>query len=122
MFWEDVKGFKVVHSVREFDEDDADVVCHGEEHFSEVFYVALEASVLDVSEFGDAFYHVCDVFAEEDDDIVKVYAGVFYDVVEETGDDDFCGELEIGEFAGGCNRMLEIWLAGETHLAFMGFL
>ena len=55
----------VVQAVRQFDEDDADVVHHGEHHLAEVFRLLLfPGGEIDLADLGDALDDVRDLFAE----------------------------------------------------------
>jgi len=77
-----------VEAVGEFDEDDADVVDHGEKHLADAFRLSLFARVeVKFGEFGDAIDALGDFGAEEFADFVDRDGGVFDGVVEEAGDE-----------------------------------
>ena len=55
----------VVQAVGQLDEDDADVVHHGQHHLAQVFGLLLFArGEIDLADFGDAFDDVRDLLAE----------------------------------------------------------
>ncbi len=124
------EGAHVVQAVGELDEDDADVVDHGEHHFAEVlglrFFPGRE---IDFADLGDAFDDVGDLFAEFLADFNGGDRGVFDGVVEEAGGDGNGIHFHVGENVADFERMHEIGLAGGAVLSgvmllgkFVGFL
>ena len=60
-----LEGAHVVQAVGEFDEDDADVVDHGQHHLAEVFGLRFFAGgEVDLADLGDALDDVGDLLAE----------------------------------------------------------
>ena len=59
------QGAHIVQAIGQFDQDDADVVDHGEHHLAQVFCLLLFAGgEVDLADLGDAFYDVRDLLAE----------------------------------------------------------
>lgn len=86
LLWREMlEGAHVVEAIGELDDDDPDVLGHGEKHLAQVLEVVLflGATEFDLAEFGDAIDEESDVSAKFLSDFVKGDSGVFGDVVEE---------------------------------------
>jgi hypothetical protein len=78
----------VVQAVGELDEDDADVLRHGDDHLAIVLDLRLLAArELDPRQFRDPLDEACDLIAELGPHLVDDGARVLDDVVEERGGD-----------------------------------
>ena len=72
----------VVEAVADFDEDDADVVAHGQEQFFEVFGLCRGPVAEDAArDFGESVYDLCNFWAEDIFDVFHGVIGVFNYVV-----------------------------------------
>ena len=77
------EGAHVVQPVRQFDQDDADIVHHGEQHLAEVLGLLLfGAQELDAADLGDAFDDARHFVAEILANALRGGAGVLKDVVQ----------------------------------------
>ena len=96
-----VQGPHVVQAVGEFDEQDADVLAHGQDELAEVLgllgAVGLE---FEPGQLGDAVDEAADGGAEDLVELGAGDAGVFDDVVEQGGDDAGGVEPVAGEDVG----------------------
>ena len=78
----------VVQTVRHLDEDDADILCHGEQHLAQVFHLLLlDAGILHARQLRDALDDVRDGGAEVAGNVLVREARVLDAVVQERGDD-----------------------------------
>ncbi len=78
----------VVETVRELDEDHADVLGHRDDHLAVVLRLRLLAALeADPRQLGDAFDELRDLGAELAAHLVDVGRGVLDDVVEQRGSD-----------------------------------
>ena len=111
---------EVVHAVRKLDDDDADILRHRHQHFSEVFRLLLLArGERDFAELCDALGQVRDLLAEILRDVVVCVRGILDDVVQQAGDDRRRIHAELDELACHGDRMDDIRLAGLAHLVLM---
>ena len=117
------EGAHVVQAVGELDEDDADVVDHGEHHFAEVLGLRFfSGREIDFADLGDALDDVGDLFAEFLADFNAGDRGVFDGVVEEAGGDGDGIHFHVGENVADFERMHEVGLAGGAVLSGVVFL
>jgi len=118
-----LEGAHVVEAVGELDEDDADVVDHGEHHLAEVLGLRFFAGrEIDLADLGYAFDDVGDLFAEFLADFNGGDRGVFDGVVEEAGGDGNGVHFHVGENVADFERMYEVGLAGSAVLSSVVFL
>ena len=97
-----VHGAHVVQAVGYLDEDDADVLRHGDEHLAQVLgLLLLVARVLHARQLGDALDDVGHGGAELALDVVVRGGRVLYDVVQEGGDDGVLVQALLGDYLGG---------------------
>ena len=110
----------VVEAVGELDEDDADVIHHGEEHLAEILGLTLltrrEGNGADLRH---AFHNVRDLGAKELGDALRGSDGVLHDVVEQAGRHGHDVQLHVGERIGNLERMNQVRLARVAHLPFV---
>ena len=80
------QGAHVVETIGEFDEHHANIGDHGEEHFSDVFRLAILAiGKLDLVDFGDAVDDVGNLFAEGFSNFAAGHGGIFDCIVKQAG-------------------------------------
>ena len=76
------------YPVGDLDEDDADILGHGEQHLAHVFHLLVFlARILHTRQFGDTFHKIGDGAAEFAGDILVRERGVLNDVVQQGGHD-----------------------------------
>ena len=110
----------VVQAVGELDQDDADVIDHGQQHLAKILGLPLFARrELDGAELGDPLDDVRDVGAEELLDALDGCLRVLDDVVEQSGGDRHDVELHVGEEIGHLERVDEVRLAGMADLSLV---
>ena len=98
--------------VGELDQQDADVVRHGEQELAQILGGALALALrLDLGELGDAVDQPGDVLAEQLLDLGRGRQRVLDRVVEDGGDDRLVVEMEVGEDAGHLDRVAVIGVA-----------
>ena len=112
----------VVQTVGQLDEDDADVVHHGQHHLAHVFGLRLfRRGEIDLADLGDALDDVRDLLAELGLDLVDGDRGVFDGIVQQAGDDGRGVQLHLRQDGGDLQRMHQVRLAGLARLAFVMF-
>ena len=112
--------------VREFDDDDADVFSHGEEHSANVLGLQITVDggwvrrVLgDVLQLRRAVHKLCYVRAKAALQFVVGHAAIFLHVVQKRRDDRVGIELKIGNGEGGIERVNDVRIAGLAKLSGM---
>ena len=116
--WQRGQRAHVVEAVGELDEDDADVLRHREEHFSDVLgLLLLVRERAELAELRHAIDKVRDLLAEAFLDVREAELGVFGNVVEERGLDRDRVEAELGEDLGRGDRVRDEGLARGADLA-----
>ncbi len=111
-------GAHVVEAIGEFNDDDANIAGHGEEHFAEALGLAVFAvGETDFAEFGDAVNATCDVFAEFFANFFEFDRRVFDDVVQQAGFNADEIHLHVGQDVGDSERMGDV---GFARFAFLG--
>ena len=112
------QGPHVVQPVGQLDQDDPDVIHHGQQHLAEVlglsFFARREPNGANL---GDAFDDMGDLGAEQLTNPVDGRQGVFDDVVEQAGGNRHRVELHVRQKVRNCKRMNQIRLARMADLA-----
>ena len=110
-----------MQTVGELDDDDPDVLRHGDEHLADVLRLLfLVSGQRDLAEFGDAVDELGDLIAKDVCEVVQRDVGVFDGVVQDGGDDGLMVHAEVEEDARDCDRVHDVGLSGITALVFMG--
>ena len=108
----------VVQSVRQLDQNHADIVDHREQHLAEVLRLPLFARrERDGADFRHPFDDVGDLGAEQLSDSLDRGQRVLDDVVQQAGGDRDGVELHVGQEVGDGERMDEVRLAGVADLS-----
>ena len=85
-----ITGAHIVQAVAQFDDHDADVLAHGQQHLAKVFRLAvLHVGELDLGQLGDAIHQQRYLGAEFLFDLCYRHRGVFGHIVHEGGSDAF---------------------------------
>ena len=91
----------VMQTIGQLDEDDANVVHHGEHHFAQVFGLLLFlGGEVDFADFGDALDDVRDLLAEFLANVDDRHRGVFDGVMQQAGGDGDGIHFHFGEHEG----------------------
>ena len=113
----------VVLAVRKLYQYDADVLCHGEEHLSQVLrLLLLFCGIRDFIKLGNAVHKRGNRITELFLYLFKGAIGVFYRIVQKAGNNRSTVHLQIGKDMRDLDRMRDVWFAGLPELAFMSFL
>ncbi len=116
-----VQRAHVVEPVGEFDQDDADVLRHREQHLAEALGLRVLARVeLDLVQLRDAVDHVGDGLAERRFDLGLGDRGVLHHVVKEGGGKPLRVQAPLRQDARDRQRMRDVGLAGLAELAAVG--
>ena len=112
-----VERAHVVQPVGELDEEDADVLRHGEQELAQVLGLArLVRLQLQPAHLGHAIDEARRLLAEEVADLLDGGDRVLDGVVEQRGRDRRAVELELGQDAGDLDGMGEVGVAAGTGL------
>ena len=110
----------IVQAIDELDEDDPNIVDHGEQHLAIglglACFAALEGEAVD---FGDAVNQSGNRLSELLAHLVKSGGGIFQDVVQQTGCDGGVVHAQLGEQTGDLDAVLQERMAGFAQLAFV---
>jgi len=111
-----------VDTVGKLDEDNADVVDHGEKHLADVFRLArLGSHDVETTDFGDTLDEPGDFVAKAFLEAGERELGVFNDVVEERGGERGGVEAHVREDVGDFKKMGDIGIARTTKLVAVAF-
>ena len=106
------KGPHVVKAVGEFHHDDADIVCHGEQHLAEVLGLLLFLGCeWNLADLGDAIDNVSDFRAKKLFDFLKSGEGILDDVMQQADTDRDRIHLHLGQQVRDFQRMRKVRLA-----------
>ena len=109
VFGEELERLEVVEPVGQLDEDDPEVVGHGQDDLADGLGPAgLGRGFLDAADLGHALDEAGDVLAEGFLEFGRRDVGVLQDVVEKPGDEGRPVEVHVGEMVRDLERMAEI--------------
>ena len=110
----------IVETVRQLNNQDANILRHGKKHLSEILRLKFFLGViLDVSQFGHAVYQQSDFFIEILYQLFSSVLRVLHHIVKEPGDDRFIIHAKTGQNLGDRNRVNDIRFSALSHLAVM---
>ena len=111
----------VVQPVGQFDQDDADVLGHGQDHFADILRLGLFLGFKrNKADLGHAVHNVGHFLAEKAFKLIHRGLGVLHGIVQEPGGDAGGVKTHVGQDVGGFQRMGQIGFAGKPHLPGMG--
>jgi len=116
-------GAHIVQAVRQFDDDDADIVRHRDQHFTNVFgLLFLAGGIRNSSQFGQPVHKGSNFAAEFLFNLLKRNVGILHHIMQQGSHDRFRIHSQLRH--NGCDRerMNDIRLAGLTELSGMFFL
>ncbi len=114
---DEAQGSHVVQPVRQFDDDDPDIVHHRQQHFSEALSLAfLGRKEIQLAELGDAVHAPRHVFAKILANILDSDAGILHHVVQQAGLNADQVHPHVGQEVGDHQRMNHVGVAGVTCL------
>ena len=113
-----------MEAVRQLDQDDADVLRHGEEHLPQILSldVQLVRGPVDLGQLRHAVHQLCDILTEHPRQLFLVQDRVLHDVVQKSCNDGFFVKLQIREDDRHADRMDHIGFAGFPALVHMRVL
>ncbi len=111
MRWEHVQRGEVVNAVGKFNNHDAHIFGHGNKHFTEIFDVALHATVLEFAEFGNAADQASHFAPKVFFDLFECDSCILGYVVEEGGDNNDGINFDVGQIISGREWVDDVWLA-----------
>ena len=112
-----------MQAVGDFDENDADVLGHGQEHLAQVLHLLVFlAGVLHARQLGNALDDVGDGTAELPGDVLVREGGVLNDVVQEGGHNAVLVQAHVGGDVGRGNAVRHIGAAVLALLPLVGSL
>ena len=116
-----LQGAHVVKAVRELNQNDTDVLGHGEEHSAKVLGLDVESVIgpSDVGELGNAVHHKGDIIPEDTRNLFLREYRVLDDIVQKSRDDTLLVELQVRENNRDTERVDDVGLAGLPLLVHM---
>lgn len=112
----------VMEPVRQFDKYHANIRRHGENHFANIFGLALFGTLeMDFADFGDAVYNIGGLFTKKLGYFLQVRMGVFNDVMQQPGGNANDVHFQLGQDIGGFQGMGKIGFPRETNLSLVDF-
>ena len=106
------KRAHVMQAVGELDDDDANVLGHGEEHLAQREGLLLVHAVdFDVGKLGHAVDEFCHGFAKQAGNIGKRGLGILDSIVQQRGAHHIAVHLEVGQNDGNLDGMVNVHLA-----------
>ena len=118
--WESTQSLHIVQAIREFQQNDADVLDHCQHHLTEAFDLNFGTAIETESiEFADAIDDSRNLRTETIFDLILVHRRVFEDIVHYGGSDTLIIEMQIGEDAGDCDWVSNVRFSGITPLTFV---
>ena len=116
-------GPHIVEPVGDLDENDADILAHGDEHFPQVLHLLVFlGGVLDTGQLADALHQVGDGGREQLFHILVGGGGVLDDVVEQGGHDGLGVQLLFRHDLGHGQGVDDIGLAAFALLAIVALI
>jgi len=107
----------VVQPVSQLDQDDADVIHHGQDHLAQVLRLGLRlAREFQLADLGDARDDVRHFRAEVLLDVAGRRQCVLDDIVEQAGDDAVRVQIEVGQYIGDLDGVHEVRFARPANL------
>ncbi len=117
------KGAGVVQPVGQLDDDDPDILGHGQQHLADVLrLLPLPGGKGDAPQLGDPVHQEGDLLAELLFDLVQGDVGVLHHVVEEGGNDGIGVHPQFHQDDGGADGVDDIGLPGAAQRPLMGAL
>ncbi|MNN56027.1 hypothetical protein D3C81_1709350 [compost metagenome] len=109
-----------MQAVGQFDEDDAHITRHRQQHFAEVFRLRLDLALeFDFFQLGQTVDQIGDRRAEAFDQLILAYILVFHHIMQQRRHDGLGIQLPVGADFGDRDRMRDVWFARHAHLAQM---
>ena len=109
-----------MQAVGQFDEHDADVAHHGQQHFAEVLRLCLGLALKsDLGQLGDAIHQLGHCFTKLLGQLLLGDWRVFDYIMEDGSDNGFVIEAHLGHVQGNCDGVSNIGLAGFALLVFV---
>ena len=118
---QDADGTHIVQAVRQFDQDDADIVAHRQQHLAEVVCLGLGLGIeMQMGQFADPVHQVCHPFTKAPPDFVLGGRGILDDIMQQGCHDSLAVHMHLGEDAGDFQRMMDVGFTAQALLPFMG--
>ena len=117
-----------MQTVCQLDQDDADILRHGEKHFAQIsrlhllLYlgpVPVISGELQFFQLGHAVDQTRDISAELLFDLLACQDCVLHHIMQKSGGNGFLIQFEVRQNRGDIQRVNDIWLPGFTQLPFM---
>ncbi len=113
-----------MQTVRQLDQDDTDILGHGQKHLTQIFrlYLQLIRRIAQLPQLCNAIYQKSDLRAEDLRDLFVRHDRIFHNIVQDTCHDRLLIHLQICQNDRYAERMDDVRLPGLSELSFMGIL
>ena len=110
--------------VRQFYDNDPDILCHGKEHFSQIFSLDFYfiRIIRKLSQFGNSVYQQGNFFSEFFLDLLICHDSIFHNIMQQTCHDSFFIHFQLRQNDRHIQRMNDIRFSRLAHLACMGLI
>ena len=122
MHGHELHGTHIVQSVRQLNQNHANIPSHGQKHFAIVFNLSIFlGNIFDFTQLGHTINQIGHNHAKALFDIIQGIIGIFYYVMEKGCRQGFVVHLQACQNTHYAYGMNNIRLTGFANLGFMGF-
>ena len=113
-------GAHIVQSIRQLNQNYANVTSHSKEHFTIVFDLTVFfRNIGNLTQFSNAIYKICNNCTKDITNIIKGIFSIFYNIVQESSSQSIFIHLQACQNAGNTNGVNDVRFAGFTTLLLM---
>ena len=116
-----MQGSHIVQTIRQFDDDYAQIVGHRQKHFSQALNTAFLALVSNRGKFGNALTNLGDIIAKFFTNIIFRSFRIFNDIMQNTRLNRYQIRLQNRQNLGSFERMCDVRLATFSNLRSVSF-
>ena len=116
----EIQRAHIVQAVRQLDDDNPDILGHGQQHFTDIFRLLLRpAGIRDIGELGDTVHQLRYIGAELLFDVLQRDGGILHHIVQKRADDGIGIHAESHQNNGDRNGVRDVRIAGGAYLTLM---
>ena len=109
-----------MQTVRQLHDDNADILCHRQQHLADVLCLTLFlGGIVELGQLGNAVYHQGNIIAKQLFDFPDGCFGILHHIVQKSRADGLGIHTQLHQNLSNRQRMGDVWLSGLSHLAIM---
>ena len=110
-----------MQSVGKLDNDNTDILCHGEKHLTHVFrlQIQLVALILQLSQLCHTINEKCHIVTEFCPDLICRHDRIFHNIMQKSCRDRLLIHFQICQYDCNTKRVDNVWLSGFSCLILM---